>query len=373
MARSVAFLGHGFMGRAHASALARLPMFFPDAPAIERSVLVGRDESRTRAAADRLGFATATTDWAAAIDDVDICYVLAPNDRHVESTVAALDRDVHVLCEKPLAPTLDGAERMARAAAASSAVAGCAFNYRFTPAAAAARDLIASGDLGEVRGVRARYLQDWLVDPAAPWTWRLDADRAGSGALGDLGAHSVDLARYLLDDRVERVSGQLRTFVDERVDADGAVRPVTVDDAYTAQAAFASGALGTFEASRVATGHRNTHAVEVTGTEGAVRFDPGRPSAIEVCRDPDRGFEHRLVTDPEDPYGDRWWPPGHVLGWEHAVVHENAAFLDAVAGDGDFAPSFADGLAVQRILDAVARSDERGAWVSLGEGEAAAD
>jgi predicted dehydrogenase len=373
MARSVALFGHGFMGRAHASALARLPMFFPDAPAVERSVLVGRDETRTREAAGRLGFDDAATDLSGVLDDVDVLYVLTPNDRHVGPAVAALDRGVHVLCEKPLAPTLDGAERMARAAERSDAVAGCAFNYRFTPAAAAARDLVAEGALGEVRQVRARYLQDWLVDPAAPWTWRLDAGRAGSGALGDLGAHSVDLARFLLDDRIERVSGQLRTFVDERVDADGVVRPVTVDDAYTAQAAFAGGATGVFEASRVATGHRNTHAVEVTGTAGAVRLDPGRPSAIEVCRDPDRGFERRLVTDPADPYGDRWWPPGHVLGWEHAVVHENAAFLDAVAGNGSFAPSFADGLAVQRVLDAVERADERGAWVSLREDGVASD
>jgi predicted dehydrogenase len=362
---SVAFLGYGFVGRAHASALARLPTAFPDAPAVERSVLVGRDERRTREAADRLGFAAATTDLRAALDDVDVLYVLAPNDRHVEPSVAALDRGVHVLCEKPLAPTLDGAERMARAAERSSAVAGCAFNYRFAPAAARARELVAGGALGEVRQVRARYLQDWLVDPAAPWTWRLDADRAGSGALGDLGAHSVDLARFLLDDRITRVSGHLRTFVDERVDADGEVRPVTVDDAFTAQVAFAGGAVGTVEASRVATGHRNTHAVEVTGTAGAVRLDPGRPSEIEVCRDPDRGFEHRLVTDPEDPYGDRWWPPGHVLGWDHPVVHENAAFLGAVAGDGEFRPSFADGRDVQRVLDAVERADERGAWVEV--------
>ena len=365
MALSVALLGHGFVGRAHANALARLPMFFPDAPAVERSVLVGRDERRAREAADRLGFAAATTDPRAALDDVDVCYVLTPNDAHVEQSVAALDRGVHVLCEKPLAPTVEGAERMARAAERSPATAGCAFNYRFAPAAAEARRLVEAGALGDVRHVSARYLQDWLVDPAAPWTWRLDTDRAGSGALGDLGAHSVDLAGFLLGDRVARVSGRLRTFVDERVDADGVARPVTVDDAYTAQVAFEGGATGQFEASRVATGHRNTHAVEVTGTAGAVRFDPGRPSAIEVCRDPDAGFERRLVTDADDPYGGRWWPPGHVLGWEHAVVHESAAFLGAVAGDGAFTPSFADGLAVQRVLDAVQRSDERGAWVSV--------
>jgi predicted dehydrogenase len=372
-------LGYRFMGEAHSNALARLPMFFPDAPDVRRHTLVGRDEAALAEAADRLGFERVETEWAAALEAVDVLYNLGPNSLHEAPSVAALDAGVHVLCEKPLAHTLDAAARMADAARDSDAVAGCAFNYRFVPAIRHARELIASGALGEVRQVRARYLQDWLADPDAPWAWRLDADVAGSGALGDLGSHAVDLASYLLDDDVTRVSGHLRTFVDERPveggDGEaGESRPVTVDDAFSAQAAFASGATGVFEASRVATGNKNAHVVEVNGTRGSLRFDLERLNELEVLREDGRGFETVLVTDESDPYVDHWWPPGHVLGWEHTFVHESYEFLSAVAAaeagetgaESSFSPSFAEGLAVQRVLDAVERSDETGEWVAVG-------
>ena len=363
MTLSVAFLGHGFVARAHAAALDRLPTVFPEAPVVERSVLVGRDPDRAARAADRLGFARSSTDPGDA-RDADAVYVLTPNDRHADPACAALARGAAVLCEKPLAATVDGAERMAAAAAASDAVAGVGFNYRFAPNAERARELVAEGALGAVRRVRARYLQDWLVDPEAPWSWRLDAERAGSGALGDLAAHSLDLTRYVTGETVERVAGHRRTFVDDRpVPGTDERRPVTVDDAATVQATLSNGALATVEASRVAVGRRNRHTVAVEGSAGAVRFDPGRPSTMAVCRDPAGGFESVTVTDPGDPYADRWWPPGHVLGWADPVVHENAAFLRAVAGDGSFGPTFADGLAVGRVLDAVVRADERGTWV----------
>jgi predicted dehydrogenase len=378
MTLDVGMLGYRFMGEAHSNALARLPMFFPDAPDVRRHTLVGRDEAALAEAADRLGFERVETEWAAALEAVDVLYNLGPNSLHEAPSVAALDAGVHVLCEKPLAHTLDAAARMADAARDSDAVAGCAFNYRFVPAIRHARELIASGALGEVRQVRARYLQDWLADPDAPWAWRLDADVAGSGALGDLGSHAVDLASYLLDDDVTRVSGHLRTFVDERPveggDGEaGESRPVTVDDAFSAQAAFASGATGVFEASRVATGNKNAHVVEVNGTRGSLRFDLERLNELEVLREDGRGFETVLVTDESDPYVDHWWPPGHVLGWEHTFVHESYEFLSAVAAaeagetgaESSFSPSFAEGLAVQRVLDAVERSDETGEWVAV--------
>jgi len=371
MTLDVAFLGYRFMGRAHANALARLPMFFPDAPAVERRVLVGRDETDLGAAAGRLGFDRTATDWHDALDEVDVLYNLGPNALHVEPSIAALERDVHVLCEKPLAPTLDGAERMVTAARESDAVAGCAFNYRFLPAIQYARGLIADGELGEVRHVRGRYLQDWLADPEAPWSWRTDAELAGSGALGDLGAHTIDLARFLVGDRagdVERVSGHLRTFVDERPTEDGeGSRPVTVDDSYSAQVAFADGAMGTVEASRVATGHKNDHTVEVHGTEGSLRFSLERLNELEIHWADGRGYETVLVTDETDPYVEAWWPPGHVLGWEHAFVHESDEFLRSLVGDeSDSAvPDFEQALDVQRVLDAIQRSDERGEWVDV--------
>jgi predicted dehydrogenase len=373
---SVGFLGYRFIGVAHANALARLPMFFPDAPAVERDVLVGTDEAALADAVDRLGFERYATDWRAVVDDVDVCYNLGPNVLHVEPTVAALEAGTHVLCEKPLAPTLDGARELRDAARESDAVAACAFNYRFVPAIQYARDLIADGELGEIRQVRGAYLQDWLVDDDAPWSWRNDADLAGSGALGDLGAHAIDLAAFLVGDRVgdvERVSGHLRTFVDERPvegsdDGEG-TRAVTVDDAYSAQVAYESGAMGTFEASRMAAGHRNDHTIAVHGTDGSLRFSLERLNELEVHAGNSRGYETVLVTDESDPYVDHWWPPGHVLGWEHAFVHENAAFLSAVAAGEDVAAtdvsSFADAYDVQRVLDAVEASDDRGEWVHV--------
>jgi predicted dehydrogenase len=364
----VGVIGYRFMGRAHANALARLPMFFPDAPAVERHTLVGRDESALRDAADRLDFAHTATDWRDAVGAVDALYVLTPNHLHAEPAVTALEAGTHVLCEKPLARTLEEAERMRDAAAASDAVAGCAFNYRFVPALRYAKGLVADGALGEIRQVRGEYLQDWLVDADAPWSWRNDADLAGSGALGDLGAHTIDLARFLVGDRVGEVasvSGRLRTFVDERpVEGTDERRPVTVDDAYAAHVTYESGALGTFEASRVADGHKNDHSVAVHGTAGSLRFSLERLNELEVKTD-GRGYETVLVTDESDPYVEAWWPPGHVLGWEHTFVHENYEFLTAVHDGTDFAPSFADAYAVQRVLDAVERSDATGERVGL--------
>ncbi|WP_188974843.1 Gfo/Idh/MocA family protein [Halocalculus aciditolerans] len=363
-ALDVAFLGYGFMGKAHANALARLPMFFPDAPATNRHTLVGRDEAALADAAARLGFDHVATDWREVVADVDVFYNLGPNHLHVDPTVAALEAGTHVLCEKPLAPTIEGAARVADAAAASDAVAGTAFNYRFLPAIQYAKRLLDAGELGDIRQVKGSYRQDWLADADAPWSWRLDADLAGSGALGDLGAHTVDLVQYLVDD-VVAVSGNLTTFVDERETPAGETKPVTVDDAYSAQAELANGATATLDASRVAAGHENDHAIEIHGTEGSLRFRMERLNELDVKRPGSRGYETVLVTGDDDPYGDHWWPPGHVLGWEHTFIHENDAFLRAVAGDEPFRPSAADGLDVQRVLAAIEDSDARRAWVDV--------
>ncbi len=372
---AVGVLGYRFMGKAHANALARLPMFFPDAPAVERHTLVGRDEDALADAADRFGFTHTATDWADALDEVDVFYNLGPNHVHAEPSIAALEAGVPVLCEKPLAPTLDEAAAMHEAAADADVPAVTAFNYRFVPAIRYAKRLIADGELGEIRQVRARYLQDWLVDPEAPWAWRLDADLAGSGALGDLGAHSIDLAEFLVGDEVggiDRVSGHLKTFVDERpvLDDEGDVeeyRDVTVDDAYTAQVAYESGAMGSFEATRFASGHKNDHAIEVHGSTGSLAFSLERLNELEVLSEGDRGYETVLVTDETDPYVDHWWPPGHVIGWEHTFVHENYEFLRSVSTGtvDDALPTFEDGYEVQTVLEAIERSDDRGEWVRL--------
>ena len=386
---TIGMIGYGFMGRAHANALARLPMFFTDAPAVERHTLVGRDETALAEAADRLGFEQTATDWRDVVGDVDALYNLAPNHLHAEPSVAALEAGTAVLCEKPLATSREAADAMAAAAADADVPACVGFNYRFVPAIQYARRLIDTGALGEIRQFRGRYLQDWLVDTDAPWSWRLDADSAGSGALGDLGAHTVDLARFLVGDRagsIDRVAGQLQTFVEERpvYAHDGETvdehRPVTVDDAYTAQATFENGAVGTFEASRVAAGHKNDHTIEIHGTEGSLRFSLERLNELEVLTGEGRGYETVLVTEESDPYLDRWWPPGHVLGWEHTFVHESYEFLTSVAnttsvadrttdgstsGSTPAVPSFADGAAVQRVLDGIERAAEQGAWIDL--------
>ena len=368
----IGMLGYRFMGKAHSNALARLPMFFADAPTIERHTLIGRDEHALADAAERFGFSQTATDWQDALEEIDVFYNLGPNHLHAEPSIAALEANTPVFCEKPLAPTLKEARSMRDAAADASVPAGCAFNYRFVPAIQYAKALIESGKLGEIRHVRGQYLQDWLVDPDAPWAWRMDAELAGSGALGDLGAHTVDLARFLVGEQageIERVSGHLETFVDERpVYADDGetleeYRPVTVDDAYSAQAEFSNGAVGTFEASRFATGHKNDHTIEIHGSEGSLRFGLERLNELKVLSAESRGYETVLVTDETDPYVGNWWPPGHVIGWEHTFVHENYEFLSAVAADRAFSPSFEEAYQVQAILEAIERADDRGEWV----------
>ena len=365
MTLKIGVLGYRFMGKAHANAFARLPMFFPDAPEIERHTLIGRDEEALAEAADRLGFEHTSTDWEEVIDEVDVFYNLGPNFVHAEPSIAALEAGVPVLCEKPLAADLANAERMADAAESAGVPTATAFNYRYIPAIQYAKKLIEDGELGEIHQFRGRYLQDWLVDPDAPWSWRNDEELAGSGALGDLGAHTIDLARFLVGD-VERVSGHLRTFVDERPTEDGnETKPVTVDDAYSAQAELEGDVMATFEASRFADGHKNDHSIEIHGSEGSLKFSLERLNELEVLHGEDRGYETILVTDESDPYLDHWWPPGHVIGWEHTFVHENYEFLSAVENGEEYHPNFADGLEIQKVLDAIERSDENSEWVAV--------
>ena len=366
MSLRVGFFGYRFMGKAHANALARLPMFFPDAPQVDRHVLIGRNETALAEYADRLGFTTTATDLGAVLNDIDILYTLTPNHLHAEPSIAALEQDVHVLCEKPLAATRSGAERMADAASYTKATASVAFNYRFVPALQYAKRYIHDGNLGEIRHVHVRYLQDWLVDPEEPWSWRNDEDSAGTGALGDLGSHTIDMAHYLVGD-ISRVSGALTTFIDERPTDSGTSRQVTVDDAATAQLEFDSGAMGVLETSRVSPGHKNDLTIEIHGTAGSLRFSLERLNELEILRSDGRGYERILVTDADDPYIAPWWPPGHVLGWEHTFVHENYEFLRTVTGAADetSVASFSDGLSTQRVIDAIQGAADSGTWVDV--------
>jgi predicted dehydrogenase len=369
-ALGVGMVGYAFMGAAHSQAWRTAPHVFdlPLRPAM--TALCGRDAAAVQAAAQRLGWASTETDWRALIsrDDVHLVDVCTPGELHAEVAIAALAAGKHVLCEKPLANTLAEAEAMSAAAdrAAEHGVrAMTGFNYRRVPAVALARQLVSAGRLGQLRHVRATYLQDWLIDPDFPLTWRLQRERAGSGALGDLGAHIVDLAQHLTGELITGVSAVTTTFVTERPLPDaaaGAPRsgPVTVDDAAVFTARLGAGTLATFEATRFAAGRKNQLRIELNGDRGSLAFDLERLNELEFCDhagDPaEAGFRRILVTEPGHPYLSAWWPPGHILGWEHTFTHEVRDLLTAIADGTDPAPSFRDGLQVQRVLDAVERS-----------------
>ncbi|MWA14797.1 Gfo/Idh/MocA family protein [Streptomyces sp. BA2] len=372
----VGMVGYAFMGAAHSQGWRTVGRVFdlPVQPVL--SAVCGRDGAAVRAAADRLGWAAAETDWRALVarDDVDLIDICTPGDSHAEIAIAALDAGKHVLCEKPLANTVEEAEAMAEAAERARSrgqMAMVGFNYRRVPALALARQMVAEGRIGSLRHVRLTYLQDWLVDPGFPLTWRLRKDRAGSGALGDLGAHIVDLAQYLVGEPVAGVSALTETFVRERPLPDGAssgltaeggtaTGQVTVDDAAVFTGRFPSGALASFEATRFAAGRKNALKLELNGSDGSLAFDLERLNELSFHDHTEpatsSGFRRILVTEPGHPYLEAWWPPGHGLGYEHTFVHQARDLLHAIATGEQPEPSFEAGLSVQRVLAAVEES-----------------
>ncbi|WP_241238218.1 Gfo/Idh/MocA family protein [Nocardioides pantholopis] len=382
---AVAMVGHAFMGAAHSQAWRSAPRFF-DLPLDPVMALVcGRDAGRAADAATRLGWAASESDWRRVVtrEDIDLVDICTPGDSHAEIAVAALEAGKHVLCEKPLANTVAEAEEMAAAAeraAAHGVRTMVGFTYRRVPAVALARQLVAAGRIGELRHVRAQYLQDWIADPEAPLTWRLDKERAGSGALGDIGAHVIDLAQHIAGDRILEVSGQLDTFVKERpllaaggVGLSGTAAaergPVTVDDAAAFVARFAGGALGVFEATRFATGRKNAIRVELNGSRGSLAFDFEDMNVLTFydAEEPAEtaGFRRILVTEAAHPYVAAWWPPGHGLGYEHAFTHQVVDLVRALGAGVDPDPTFADGLQVQRVLAAVETSSDTRRWQEI--------
>ncbi|CAI9416301.1 Gfo/Idh/MocA family protein [Nocardioides sp. T2.26MG-1] len=383
----VAMVGHAFMGNAHSQAWRTAPRFFDLPLAPEMSLVVGHDADRAAAAADRLGWAASSADWREAVarDDVDLVDICTPGFTHAEIAVAALRAGKHVLCEKPLANTVAEAEAMTAAAAEARARgvrAMVGFTYRRVPAIALARRLVAEGRVGEIRHVRAQYLQDWIADPEAPLSWRLDRSKAGSGALGDIGAHVIDLTQFITGDVIREVSGRLETFVKERPYPAGETAgslggggsstergPVTVDDAASFLATFAGGAMGVFEATRFASGRKNGIRIEVNGSRGSVAFDFEDMNVLQffdATEDADTaGFRRILVTEPSHPYVEHWWPAGHGLGYEHGFTHQVVDLVTAIAEGTDPAPSFADGLQVQRVLAAVETSSDTRTWQEI--------
>ncbi|MEV1205953.1 Gfo/Idh/MocA family protein [Microbispora rosea] len=382
----VGMVGYAFMGRVHSQAWRNVASFFdlPVRPAM--AALSGRSPDRTAEAAATLGWAAVETDWKRLVerDDVQIVDICTPGDSHAEIAIAALAAGKHVLCEKPLANTVAEAEAMAAAAkeaAARGVRSMVAFNYRRVPAVALARRFVEEGRLGEIRHVRAQYLQDWIVDPEFPLVWRLQKDKAGSGALGDIGAHIIDTAEFITGQLLTGVSAMTETFVKQRPLAEGSsglageggtgqMGEVTVDDAALFTGRLSGGALASFEATRFATGHKNALRIEVNGALGSLSFDFEAMNELWFydASDRDAGFRRILVTEPDHPYAGAWWPPGHGLGYEHTFVHETKDFLEAIAAGVDPAPSFEDGLRVQRVLAAVEQSAAEGSRFTPVEG-----
>ena len=354
----VAVVGYSFMGKAHSNAWRNVGAFYPDVPRAVQRVLVGRDPHRVREAADRYGWQESATDWRAVIerDDIQVVDICTPGHLHAEIAEAALAAGKHVLLEKPLANTVEESDVLvaaAEAAAGRGVLSMVGFNYRRVPALALARELIAAGRLGEVREVRAAYLQDWLVDADAPMAWRLRKEQAGSGALGDLGSHVVDQVQFLLGDTIAWASGHLRTFVTSRPGESGP-EDVTVDDAAWATLGTSRGAVASVEVSRMAHGRKNGLSLEVYGSEGSLRFE--LESLNELVVDTGAGGTRILVTESDHPYVGAWWPPGHVLGWDHTFVNQAADLLACIAEGRAPSPSFAEGAGVQRVLAAIESS-----------------
>ncbi|MGO4236078.1 Gfo/Idh/MocA family protein [Pseudarthrobacter sp. YAF2] len=359
----VAAIGYAFMGKAHSNAWRNVASFF-DVPAFEQKVLVGRDAEKVAEAADRYGWAEWATDWRQVLgrDDIHIVDICAPGWMHSEIAIAALEAGKHVLLEKPLANTIAEAEAMteaARAARARGIQSMIGFNYRRVPALALARELIAEGRLGAVRHVRAAYLQDWLADAQAPMTWRLRKETAGSGALGDIASHAIDQIQFLTGESILEASGVLKTFVTQRPGPDG-LEDVTVDDAAWATFWLTGDIGASVEASRVATGQKNSLQIEMYGTDGALTFNLESLNELRFLDATlpvrEQGFRRILVNEPEHPYLAAWWPQGHVIGWEHTFTHQVRDFLLAIRDGSQPSPSFEEGLNVQYVLDAVEES-----------------
>lgn len=373
----VGMVGYAFMGAAHAQAWRTAHRFFDLPLTPELAAVSGRHAGAVTDAAERQGWQSVETDWRRLVerDDIDLVDICTPGDTHHDIAVAALRAGKHVLCEKPLANTVDEAERMAaaaREAATRGVLAMCGFSYRRTPAVALMQRIVAEGRLGPIRHVRAQYLQDWISDSEAPLTWRLDKEKAGSGALGDIGAHIIDSTQWISASLIDAVSAQLRTFVTSRPvlgesvglggrgEAGAERGPVTVDDAAAWTATFDNGALGVFEATRMALGRRNANRVELNGELGSIAFDFERMNELEYydAADPAglQGFRRIQVTEPEHPYLEAWWPAGHGLGYEHAFVHEVVDLVHAIDAGTSIHPTFDDAAQVQRVLAAVEAS-----------------
>jgi predicted dehydrogenase len=381
---NVGLVGYKFMGKAHSNAYSDVSMFFDmDAEPVMKAIC-GRTEEGVKAAAEKFGWESYETSWEELVkrDDIDLIDVTAPSNFHKEISIGAIEAGKNVFCEKPLALNLADAREMLQAAEEAGVKHMINFNYRTAPAVALAKKMIDDGLLGKIYHFRGFYLQDWIIDPEFPIVWRLDASVAGSGSHGDLNAHIIDIARFLIGE-FESVVGMEETFVKERpltevgttgglaAVATGGMGEVTVDDATLFLVRFANGALGSFEATRFAAGRKNHNRFEINGSKGSVVFNLERMNELEYysCDDPEglQGFRTIQTTDPSHPYLEAWWPPAHIIGYEHTFIHQVYNLMQAIAHDTMPSPSFVDGVKCQEVLDAVVKSIAEKRWIQISE------
>lgn len=373
----IGMIGYRFMGKAHSLAYRNLPFYFDTKVEPVLQAIAGRNSEEVRKASRKLGWQEAVTDWRSLMErnDIDVIDIVSPNQFHAEMSIAAAQAGKHIICEKPLAVSLAEAKRMEQEAIRAGVTHMVCFNYRFSPAVQMAKLLISEGRLGVIRHIRATYLQDWLCDPEFPLLWRLTKQSSGSGALGDLASHMIDLARYLVGE-ISEVTGMMNTFISQRPlpDNDASInryKNVDVDDGVAFLARFANGASGVFEASRISPGNRNGNRFEINGEKGSICWDLENLNMLHVYFEKDdpglQGFRAIHCTESLHPYAGAYWPPGHSIGYEHTFINMMKEFMGAISGDENALPDFKDGLRNQSVLSAVEQSDRTGAWVKITE------
>lgn len=363
----VGMLGYAFMGKAHTNAYKTLPYIMYPPPAVPvLEAVCGRNAEAVQEAAKRYGYRKVYTDWREMLADpaVQLFDNGGPNNAHAEPCIAAAAAGKHMLCEKPLARNAQEAKAMFDAAQKAGVKHMVAHNYRFVPAIRQAYNLIQSGKLGRIYHFRAMYLQEWIMPHyGTGMIWRLDKQDAGSGALGDLGAHIIDLARFLVGE-MKSLSAMTKTFIPERPTPDGTLAKVEVDDAFAAVMEFENGAIGTLECSRFAAGRKNYNCLEINGEYGSIQFNLERMNELEVFWIDDQpketqGFHNVIVTEGYHPWISNWWPHGHIIGWEHTFIHEIHHLLDCIVNNKDVAPfgaTFEDGYRNAVVCDAIVES-----------------
>ena len=379
---NVGLVGYKFMGKAHSNALSKIGMFFDNSCNVNMKAICGRDEEWVKDSAEKFGWDGYETDWQKLVSrsDIDMIDITAPSNAHKEIAIAAANEGKHVFCEKPLALTLADSREIYEAAVKNKIKHQIGFNYRFAPAVLLAKSIIDSGKLGKIFHVRANFLQDWIIDPEFPLVWRLDKKVCGSGSLGDLGAHFIDLTRFLVGE-FDTIMGMSKTFVKSRptsermigltgkAAADAPRADVEIDDGTVFIAEFKNGALGVFEATRFAQGHKNDLSIEINGELGSVKFVFERMNELHYFSAADeeglQGFRLIQASEGIHPYMHAWWPVGHVIGYEHTFIHELYEFTESIANDKATTPDFMDGIKCSQIIEAVELSCERKSIVEV--------